>query len=225
MAALSSSTVTLSSLSTASSAGCSSSKSARPSLPLRGAFAGAAPAGSLRLQAVARRASSSFSSSSPSALPAVSAVSKLSGTVEVEVDKPLGLTLAAKSGNSGVVVKSVNPGSNAAKAGVKAGDVVVYTSSFFGDELWPADNLGFTRTAVQAKPDSVYFVLARGPTAEEINPSSYECPQCNAPKKRFAAYDAETGQIKGSAGLPPTVVVTLVLGIVLAGGLVFVSQL
>ena len=30
----------------------------------------------------------------------------------------------------------VIPGSNAAKAGIKAGDTVLYTSSFFGDELW-----------------------------------------------------------------------------------------
>lgn len=38
---------------------------------------------------------------------------------------------------------------------------MLYTSSFFGDELWPADKLGFTKTAIQAKPDSVYFVVNR----------------------------------------------------------------
>ena len=52
-------------------------------------------------------------------------------------------------------------GGNAAKSGLKAGDQVLYTSSFFGDELWPADKLGFTKTAIQAKPDSVYFVVSR----------------------------------------------------------------
>lgn len=52
-------------------------------------------------------------------------------------------------------------GGNAAKAGLKTGDQVLYTSSFFGDELWPADKLGFTKTAIQAKPDSVYFVVSR----------------------------------------------------------------
>lgn len=52
-------------------------------------------------------------------------------------------------------------GGNAARAGLKAGDQVIYTSSFFGDELWPADKLGFTKTAIQAKPDSVYFVVSR----------------------------------------------------------------
>ncbi|XP_073127970.1 uncharacterized protein [Henckelia pumila] len=81
--------------------------------------------------------------------------------IEVEVDKPLGLTLGQKPGG-GVVVTGVESGGNAAKAGLKVGDQVTYTSSFFGDELWPADKLGFTKTAIQAKPDSVYFVVSRG---------------------------------------------------------------
>ncbi|MCI20689.1 rubredoxin family protein, partial [Trifolium medium] len=83
-----------------------------------------------------------------------------SKTVEVEVDKPLGLTLGQKS-NGVVVITAVEGGGNAAKAGLKSGDQVLYTSSFFGDELWPADKLGFTKTAIQAKPDSVYFVVSR----------------------------------------------------------------
>ncbi|KAJ6296790.1 hypothetical protein OIU78_022502 [Salix suchowensis] len=82
-------------------------------------------------------------------------------TIEVEVDKPLGLTLGQKSGG-GVVITGVEGGGNAAKAGLKSGDQVLYTSSFFGDELWPADKLGFTKTAIQAKPDSIYFVVSRG---------------------------------------------------------------
>ncbi|CAH9058614.1 unnamed protein product [Cuscuta epithymum] len=81
--------------------------------------------------------------------------------VEAEVDKPLGLTLGQKSGG-GVVITAVENGGNAAKAGLKAGDQVLYTSSFFGDELWPADKLGFTKTAIQANPNSVYFVVSRG---------------------------------------------------------------
>ncbi|ESR41737.1 hypothetical protein CICLE_v10012505mg [Citrus x clementina] len=83
-----------------------------------------------------------------------------SKTIEVEVDKPLGLTLGQKPGG-GVVITAVEGGGNAAKAGLKSGDQVLYTSSFFGDELWPADKLGFTKTAIQAKPDSVYFVVNR----------------------------------------------------------------
>eukprot|EP00252_Welwitschia_mirabilis_P016804 TRINITY_DN3726_c0_g1_i3.p1 TRINITY_DN3726_c0_g1~~TRINITY_DN3726_c0_g1_i3.p1 ORF type:complete len:226 (+),score=32.21 TRINITY_DN3726_c0_g1_i3:201-878(+) len=84
-----------------------------------------------------------------------------SKTIEVEVDKPLGLTLGQKAGG-GVVIKGVDSGGNADKAGLKAGDQVLYTSSFFGDELWPADKLGFTKTAIRAKPESVYFVVSRG---------------------------------------------------------------
>ncbi|KAK2972835.1 hypothetical protein RJ640_028363 [Escallonia rubra] len=110
-----------------------------------------------------------------------------SKNIEVEVDKPLGLTLGQKSGGGVVITKqeygsigylseglrivmdieiildqAVEGGGNAAKAGLKSGDQVLYTSSFFGDELWPADKLGFTKTAIQAKPDSVYFVVSRG---------------------------------------------------------------
>ncbi|KAG6500177.1 hypothetical protein ZIOFF_040017 [Zingiber officinale] len=55
--------------------------------------------------------------------------------------------------------QAVDSGGNAAKAGLRVGDQVLYTSSFFGDELWPVDKLGFTKTAIQAKPDSVYFVV------------------------------------------------------------------
>ncbi|KAG5094868.1 hypothetical protein JHK84_050456 [Glycine max] len=32
--------------------------------------------------------------------------------------------------------KPVDGGGNAARAGLKAGDQVLYTSSFYGDELW-----------------------------------------------------------------------------------------
>ncbi|THU57134.1 hypothetical protein C4D60_Mb03t00300 [Musa balbisiana] len=130
-----------------------------------------------------------------------------SKNIEVDVDKPLGLTLGQKRGG-GVVITAVDSGGNAAKAGLKAGDQVLYTSSFFGDELWPADKLGFTKTAIQAKPDSVYFV-----------PDTYICPQCNAPKKRFTRYDVETGKPIGG-GLPPIgVLVGLAVGVAAVGAL------
>ncbi|KAK8590128.1 hypothetical protein V6N13_088911 [Hibiscus sabdariffa] len=183
-----------------------------------------------------------------------------SKTIEVEVDKPLGLTLGQKTGG-GVVITAVDGGGNAAKAGLKAGDQVLYTSSFFGDELWPADKLGFTKTAIQAKPDSVYFVVSRGaevdvkrlpkrpapprfgrklteaqkakathicldcgyiytaqkPFAEQ--PDTYACPQCRAPKKRFAPYDVNTGKAIGG-GLPPIgVIIGLVAGVGAVGAL------
>ncbi|XP_044442941.1 uncharacterized protein [Triticum aestivum] len=181
--------------------------------------------------------------------------------IEVEVDKPLGLTLGQKSGG-GVVITGVESGGNAARAGLKSGDQVLYTSSFFGDELWPADKLGFTKTAIQAKPDSVYFVVSRGggdidvkrlpkrpapprfgrklsdsqkarathicldcgyiyflPKAFEEQPDEYGCPQCNAPKKRFARYDVESGKPIGGALPPLTVIVSLVIGIAGIGAL------
>ncbi|KAL9327837.1 hypothetical protein ACSQ67_002840 [Phaseolus vulgaris] len=159
-----------------------------------------------------------------------------SKTIEVEVDKPLGLTLGQKSGG-GVVITAVDGGGNAAKAGLKSGDQVLYTSSFFGDELWPADKLGFTKTAIQAKPDSVYFVVSRGAQARATHicldcgyiytlqkpfdeqTDTYECPQCQAPKKRFARYDVNTGKAIGG-GLPPIgVIVGLVAGVGAVGAL------
>ncbi|XP_062119847.1 uncharacterized protein LOC133834293 [Humulus lupulus] len=176
-------------------------------------------------------------------------------SIEVEVDKPLGLTLGQKQGG-GVVITAVEGGGNAAKAGLKAGDQVLYTSSFFGDELWPADKLGFTKTAIQAKPDSVYFVVNRGGADVDVKrlpkrpapprfgrkltdaqkarathicidcgfiytlqkpfeeqPDGYVCPQCRAPKKRFARYDVTTGKAIGG-GLPPIgVIIGLLVGV------------
>ncbi|KAL6659349.1 hypothetical protein ACP70R_003389 [Stipagrostis hirtigluma subsp. patula] len=181
--------------------------------------------------------------------------------IEVEVDKPLGLALGQKPGG-GVVITAVESGGNAARAGLKVGDQVLYTSSFFGDELWPADKLGFTKTAIQAKSDSVYFVVSRGganvdvkrlpkrpapprfgrkltdaqkerathicldcgyiyflPKPFDEQPDEYGCPQCNAPKKRFARYDPQTGKAIGGALPPITVIVSLVIGIAGVGAL------
>lgn len=162
----------------------------------------------------------------------------------MDVDKPLGLTLApSKAEGGGLVVKAVN--GNGAKAGIKAGDTVIYTSSFFGDELWPADNIGFARTAISRAPSPVTIIYVKGennainvkrlpkrpapakfgrkltarqrelashicvdcgyiyaePVAFADADPEYRCPQCNAPKKRFAKYDVETGkQVGGVAG-------------------------
>ncbi|TYI89409.1 hypothetical protein E1A91_D03G054500v1 [Gossypium mustelinum] len=109
---------------------------------------------------IAEKKSSVCSSHARRGLKITARTAGASKTIEVEVDKPLGLTLGQKQGG-GVVITGVDGGGNAAKAGLKAGDQVLYTSSFFGDELWPADKLGFTKTAIQAKPDSVYFVVSR----------------------------------------------------------------
>jgi hypothetical protein len=68
---------------------------------------------------------------------------KLNHQTKVEIDKPLGLRFAqSKAAGGGLEVTGVS--GNAAKSGIKVGDTVIYTSSFFGDELWPADKLQFS---------------------------------------------------------------------------------
>ncbi|MBA0671590.1 hypothetical protein Goklo_029771 [Gossypium klotzschianum] len=183
---------------------------------------------------IAEKKSSVCSSHARRGLEITARTAGASKTIEVEVDKPLGLTLGQKQGG-GVVITAVDGGGNAAKAGLKAGDQVLYTSSFFGDELWPADKLGFTKTAIQAKPDSVYFVVSRQEllifalTADTYTlhrnllmsrqPDTYGCPQCQAPKKRFAPYDVNTGKAIGG-GLPPIgVIIGLLAGVGAVGAL------
>eukprot|EP00882_Tetradesmus_deserticola_P005214 GHRQ01005491.1.p1 GENE.GHRQ01005491.1~~GHRQ01005491.1.p1 ORF type:complete len:232 (+),score=95.78 GHRQ01005491.1:69-764(+) len=177
--------------------------------------------------------------------------------VTVEIDKPVGLKLeqsTAKGG--GLVVKGVS--GNAAKSGIKAGDTIIYASSFFGDELWPADKLSFTQTAIQRAPSPVCFVYVKGEN-EKVNvkrlpkkaapprfgrkltarqqelashicvdcgwvyceatpfddtPADYRCPQCNAPKRRFVGYDAETGKKSGMAEGTVGTIATVVGGLV-----------
>lgn len=177
-----------------------------------------------------------------------------SKTIEVDVDKPLGLALGQKSGG-GVLITGIENGGNAEKAGLKVGDQVLYTSSFFGDELWPADKLGFTKTAIQAKPDSVYFVVSRGAEVDvkrlpkrpapprfgrklteaqkarathicldcgyiytltkpfDEQRDDFVCPQCSAPKKRFAGYDVVKGKPIGGSLPPIGVILGLVVGV------------
>ncbi|KAB2612209.1 hypothetical protein D8674_042009 [Pyrus ussuriensis x Pyrus communis] len=156
-----------------------------------------------------------------------------SKSIEAEVDKPLGLTLGQKPG-------AVDGGGNAARAGLKAGDQVLYTSSFFGDELWPADKLGFTKTAINAKPDSLLtggatVDVKRLPKATHIyldygfictlqkpfdeQPDAYACPQCLAPKTRFARYDVNTGKAIGGCLPPIAVIIGLVAGLAGVGAL------
>lgn len=53
--------------------------------------------------------------------------------MQVEIEKPLGLKLKATKDEFGGL-EVVQAGGNAAKAGIKVGDTVIYTSSFFGDE-------------------------------------------------------------------------------------------
>lgn len=179
-------------------------------------------------------------------------------TIQVEVDKPLSLQLVpSKAAGGGLVVKGVK--GNAAAAGISAGDTVVYTSSFFGDELWPSDNLAFTRSALANAPSPVVIVYVKGEnTAVNVKRlpkkpapqrfgrkltaaqkalathicvdcgyiysdkvpfadvgADYRCPQCSAPKKRFAKYDSETGKVKG--GNPEALATNLTVALGLLG--------
>lgn len=52
-----------------------------------------------------------------------------------------------------------------------------------------------------------------------IQPDTYGCPQCNAPKKRFARYDVKSGRAVGGALPPISVLVALVAGIAGVGAL------
>jgi len=86
--------------------------------------------------------------------------------LQIEIEKPLGLKLGdSKSPGGGLKVTGVS--GNAVKSGIKVGDTVIYTSSFFGDELWPADKLGFARSAIGACPSPVCFVYVSFPHASQ----------------------------------------------------------
>jgi rubredoxin len=53
-----------------------------------------------------------------------------------------------------------------------------------------------------------------------LQPDTYSCPQCQAPKKRFAEYDVNTGRAIGGGGLPPIgVIIGLVAGLGAVGAL------
>ncbi|KAK9787857.1 hypothetical protein WJX73_000120 [Symbiochloris irregularis] len=185
----------------------------------------------------------------------------------VDVDKPIGLKLKEnKNEAGGLIVTDVS--GNAAKEGIERGDTVIYTSSFFGDELWPCDSINFTRTALARAPSPVAIVFVKG-TNDSVNvrrlpkkpappkfgraltpqqrelathicldcgyvysqkkpfdeqSQDYRCPQCQAPKKRFAAYDAESGKAKGGSLLSPATIGIVVGGLVVLAALLYVGS-
>lgn len=53
-------------------------------------------------------------------------------------------------------------GGNSAKSGLKPGDTIIYASSWFGDELWPADSPAFVNTALARAPSPVYLTYVQG---------------------------------------------------------------
>jgi len=96
--------------------------------------------------------------------PGVAAHAAVKGEKTFTVDKPLGIKLG--QGPNGLTVKGVS--GNAAKAGIKNGDTVIYTSSFFGDELWPSDKLSFTQSALKAAPSPVTIITTDDAGAYDI---------------------------------------------------------
>ncbi|PNW74775.1 hypothetical protein CHLRE_12g510400v5 [Chlamydomonas reinhardtii] len=186
--------------------------------------------------------------------------------VQVDIDKPLGLVLEQSTApGGGLVVKSSR--GNAAKVGIKAGDTIIYTSSFFGDELWPADKLSFTNNAVANCPSPVTFVYVPGENTKvnvkrlpkkpaparfgrkltsaekalashicvdcgyiycdstpfDDTAANYRCPQCNAPKRRFVPYDAESGKSTGVAEGTIGTIATVVGGLLGIGVLTYLA--
>ena len=54
-----------------------------------------------------------------------------------------------------------------------------------------------------------------------LQPEGFECPQCNAPKKRFAEYDPETGRAIGGNAPPITVILSILVAAGAVGALLF----
>lgn len=57
---------------------------------------------------------------------------------------------------------------------------------------------------------------------EQTDPD-YQCPQCRAPKKRFAAYDAETGKKVGGTSQDLATLLTVTLGLLGVGVLAYLG--
>jgi len=186
--------------------------------------------------------------------------------VQIEVEKPVGINF--KQGDNGLIVTGTS--GNGSKTGIEKGDTIVYASSFFGDELWPTDQVGFTRSALNAAPSPVVIQFTKGPNVDynikripkkpaparfgrrltasqkanathicidcgyvycEAEPfeelgGDYKCPQCNAPPRRFAKFDAETGSIDSSAQnfAQLGTVLTVVVGLISVGVLFYLAS-
>lgn len=81
------------------------------------------------------------------------------------IEKPTGLKLGGRAGGAGGV--RVNDASgNSKRSGIKAGDTVIYSSSFFGDELWPSDDPNYVRLSLSRAPSPICieYVSSGGPS-------------------------------------------------------------
>jgi len=92
---------------------------------------------------------------------------------EATVSRPLGLQLEESEGS--VVVTSVYNGSNAALAGIEAGDRIVATSASMGDAMWEKRTLDGVQAAIQTRVDgNVRLRLARVVTPGRWRPGAWE---------------------------------------------------
>lgn len=76
-----------------------------------------------------------------------------------------------------------------------------------------------SKTNTKSNTPPVYSLLNWLTYVKIIQPDTYGCPQCNAPKKRFARYDVKSGKAVGGALPPIPVLVALVAGIAGVGAL------
>jgi len=54
-----------------------------------------------------------------------------------------------------------------------------------------------------------------------LQPEGFQCPQCQAPKKRFAGYDPVTGRTIGGQKTPIPVLIGIALGAAGIGAFLF----
>jgi rubredoxin len=99
--------------------------------------------------------------------------------ISADVEKPIGLTFKESKAKGGGLVVTAARG-NAAAAGIKPGDTIIYASSFFGDELWPTDSKGLTQSALAACPSPVALVYVKGDN-NDVNVK--RLPKKPAPKR------------------------------------------
>lgn len=85
-----------------------------------------------------------------------------------------------------------------------------------GIDVWLAELRFFESQGLGSDP---LFSVFDGIAVFFFQPDSYACPQCAAPKKRFARYDVSSGKPIGGSLPPIGVIVGLVAGLAAVGAL------
>merc|ERR1711977_789374 len=71
--------------------------------------------------------------------------------------------------------------------------------------------------------DCGWIYCEKTPFAQQTG--DFICPQCNAPKKRFAQFDPNSGKIYGAEGAQLGTIATVVGGLVGLGALAYVASI